>query len=342
VLQSNLSSLSQQLDGILLSQAQSATTLTVIDTAQVPASPVQPSLRRNLLVGLIIGLLLAAGAIALLHYLDDTLQSPREVEARLGLPILAGIPRHPSREQPLVLADAPGGRGVEAFALLRATLLARAAQRKGGTLLVASGGAGEGKSTIVANLAVAAARAGKRVVLVDADLRRPSLHTLFGLGPAPGLADVLDGTEAQDAVLRSTRVDGLRLVCCGRLPPNPSELLASPRMGEFLAAAASAADLVMLDSPPALLVGDAVTLAGQVGGILLVIDSDLTTMRAASRTLRLLQLAGGSPLGLVINRLDARISGYGAAAYMRHPRAGLGASGKELAADSAAMTGRTH
>jgi succinoglycan biosynthesis transport protein ExoP len=128
------------------------------------------------------------------------------------------------------------------------------------------------------------------------------------------------------------------------LPSNPPDLLALSRMGEFLAAATSAADLVILDSPPALLVGDAMTLASQVGGVLLVLDDDLTTMRAATRTLRLLQLAGGSPLGAVINRLHATTPGYGAAAYaayMRQPRAGLAPSGNELAADSAAMTGHT-
>lgn len=315
VLETARSTLNAQLNNLLLSKAQSATTLTVIDSAQVPTAPKSPNMRKNLLLGFAVGLLLAGLAIALIRYLDDPLRSPQALEMRFGLPMLATIPRNPLRERPLVVAEAWPRPEAEAFRLLRAALLSNRAGPELHRLLVVSGGPGEGKSTVAANLAIAVAQAGKRVVLIDADMRRPSIHRLFGLEAVPGLTDFLHTPQPLRTVLQPTHIEGLVAVCGGRGAHNPAELLGSTRMSELLSATATVADLVILDSPPALVVSDAMVLAPQVDGIVLVLDQELTTMRAAARTLKLLQLVDAPVIGAVINRLDARNRGYGNSGY---------------------------
>jgi capsular exopolysaccharide synthesis family protein len=175
---------------------------------------------------------------------------------------------------------------------------------------VTSAGPAEGKTTTVANLAVCLAQAERTVLVVDADLRRPVLHTVFDQPDAPGLSAFLAGDANLDTVTQKTAVTNLWLVASGRVPPNPAELLAARRMREFLDSVGTQYDVVLVDSPPVLAVGDACSLASLVDGVLLVVGSGEVPRAALHRAKDQLAAVHGRILGVVINRFDARADGY--------------------------------
>jgi capsular exopolysaccharide synthesis family protein len=180
------------------------------------------------------------------------------------------------------------------------------------SLLVTSSSPEEGKSFVVANIAVVMAQVGKRVVLVDADLRRPSQHLIFDLGNTVGLTTVLlDGDIHLAEVLQNTPVENLKVMTSGPIPPNPSEILGSLRMGHLIETMQEQADIIIFDSPPVTAVADATVLAARLDGTLLVIDSGRTRREMARRTKEALVAVGATVLGAVLNRLPERDSGYG-------------------------------
>jgi capsular exopolysaccharide synthesis family protein len=179
------------------------------------------------------------------------------------------------------------------------------------TLLVTSANPAEGKSTTVANLSIVMAQAGKRVVLVDADLRLPALHRLFGLNNTIGLTNVLLSEDLAGAiVLQPTGVDGLSLLSSGPLPPNPSELLGSQRMARVIEYLKTQADIVLLDSPPAMSVTDPVVLAGLMDGVIAVVDAGRTRAGALLRLKELISATRTPLIGVVLNKLLESSSGY--------------------------------
>ena len=195
----------------------------------------------------------------------------------------------------------------EAYRGLRTNLTFSSLDRPLRTLLVTSAGPEEGKSTVLANLAVTEAQAGRQVVIVDADLRRPRQHELFALGNAAGLTTLLADEKSlqnlslQAEVLQATEAPGLRVLTSGPLPPNPTELLASQRMAALLAALCAAADLVFLDAPPVVVVTDAAILAAQVDGVLLVVNANGTRREHAQRAQQLLAKVNARIVGSVLN-----------------------------------------
>jgi non-specific protein-tyrosine kinase len=214
----------------------------------------------------------------------------------------------------------------EAFRLLQANLQFAAVERPLRTLLVSSCDVGDGKSTVAANLAVVLAQGGKRVLLVDADLRRPTLHERFHVVHRTGLTTLLvDERVTAEEALCPVPVDGLSLVTSGPLPPNPSELLASARMRQRLAELRELADLVVIDSPPVLAVSDPAVLAGLADGTLLVVNARRTRGQAATQVVTMLEAAGGHLLGAVLNRVPRRKGagyyGYGYEQYGPAPGA---------------------
>ena len=206
----------------------------------------------------------------------------------------------------------------EAFKTLRTNVQFVNVDRPPRTVLVASGRPSEGKSTVAANYAVAVAQSGKSVILVDCDLRRPSQHRIFGIEPGAGLTDYLRDARLGLSVARPTRIENLRLVSSGPIPPNPSELLGSQRMTDFIAMAIEHADMVVIDSPPALVVTDASVLAPHVDGIVLVLDEEKTRMRAALLTCQMFKMVGAKMLGVVVNKFDTRHAGYGGYYYYQY------------------------
>ncbi len=213
----------------------------------------------------------------------------------------------------LVTLSNPRSPVSEAYRTLRTNLEFFSLDEPIRTLVVTSPGAEEGKSTVLANLAVALAQGGKRVILVDCDLRRPTQHTLFGLDNATGLTTMmLDEAAQADPPLRETPVDGLRVLTAGPPPPNPAELLGSRRMKETLAALLKKADVLLFDAPPVLAVTDALVLAVRTDGVLLVVKAGGTTREHVQQAKERLERVNARIVGAVLNNAptDAMLQGY--------------------------------
>ena len=202
----------------------------------------------------------------------------------------------------LVAARSPQSQAAEAYRTLRTNIQFSSLDRDLRTLLVTSAGPSEGKSTILANLAISMAESGRRVIAADGDLRRPGLHQLFGLDDAPGLTTMILDRDAEPP-LQATAVPQLRLLASGPLPPNPAELLASDRMAAVIARLAEQADLVLFDSPPVAAVSDALVLAARVDGVLLVVDAGRTRRDMARQAKEQLERVGARLLGVVLNNV---------------------------------------
>jgi len=287
-------------------------TVSVVELATVPTSPVKPQVPLNVALGLIAGLVVAVGLVLLMEYLDDTVKSEQDVERVAGLTTLGVIARFGRRRsgQPV---SGYGSRSpaAEAYRAIRTSVQFATMDRPGQVLLVTSPNAGDGKSTTAANLAVAMASAGKRVVLVDGDLRKPTLHRAFNLENRVGLTSALLSGNGTRSYIQSSGFDNLLVLASGPLPPNPSELLSSPRMRDLMEALRREVDVVVMDSPPALLVTDATLLAALADATILVAEAGHTRSAALRQAVDGLSRATDRLLGVVLNKTGRR----GAAAY---------------------------
>jgi capsular exopolysaccharide synthesis family protein len=217
---------------------------------------------------------------------------------------------------PLITVADPRSPVSEAYRTLRTNLDFSSLDKPIKTMLVTSAGPEEGKSTVLANLAVTTAQTGRKVILVDCDLRRPTLHNIFNLKNDVGLTTmVVDGAAMESPPLQDTGVEGLQLVSSGPLPPNPSELLGSRRMEEIIAALLERADVVLFDAPPVVAVTDAAVLATKVDGVLLVINAGGTKRDYARAAKARLEKVNANLLGAVLNniRFDVSLHRYYAA-----------------------------
>jgi polysaccharide biosynthesis transport protein len=287
--------------------------LSLIEPAVAPGAPSGPGKMRTLLMAAAVGLVLAVGTAFLLEYLDDTIKTPEDVEKSMHLTTLAGISRIPEDKpgEPLITVKHPKSPISEAYRVLRTNLQFSSLDRPLRTLLVTSPNPTEGKSTTVANLGVVMAQAGRRVILVDSDLRRPVLHRIFGVENTGGLTDALLSPEPiLDGHLLSTGVENLRLLNTGALPPNPSELLGSQRMAQLVERLKEEADVILFDSPPSLAVTDASVLATQTDGVLIVADAGRTRRSLARESAERLRQVGARVVGVALNRLKPGRGGY--------------------------------
>jgi capsular exopolysaccharide synthesis family protein len=259
--------------------------------------------------------MLAVGVVFLVEYLDDTVKTDEDVQRQLTLPTLGNIGRITPVKEPgdhLIALNHPRSPISEAYRVLRSNTRFAKIDNPSASLLVTSPGPEEGKTTTAANLAVVLAQAGQKVILVDSDLRRPTLHEFFGLDNHVGLTDLLvDGEDLWNQALRTTDQEGLRILTSGRLPPNPSELLGSDAMRSTLRELEKTADVVVLDSPPLLAVADASILGSIVGGAILVVESGKTRNEAARRAKDTLDNSGVKLLGVVVNRISRHRGAYG-------------------------------
>ena len=273
----------------------------VIDPAVTPTRPVSPRPRVDLAIGAILGLAAGAVVVVILEATDDSLVSPTAAAKALGKPILASVPRHKHlADEPLVALEGAGSPGAEAYRSLRTAVRFIDVDRTARTLLVTSPSAGEGKTTTAANLAVAFAQSGERVLVVDADLRRGRLAPLFGVLPEPGLTDVI-ARRVELPTASSEWRDELSVLGPGALPANPSELLGSQAMADLLADLGSAYDIVILDAPPILPVTDAVVLAALVDAVVVVAQWAKTSATAVEDAALVLQSVSAPVLGVVLN-----------------------------------------
>ncbi len=252
----------------------------------------------------LLGLLLGCAGAFLVAEMDDRIHSVRICRRWLGMPNLAQVPTLPRRERGRLLSR--NSAAIEAYRTLTFSLRIAHQERPIRTLLVTSSSAGEGKTTTALNLAAVLALAGKRVIVVDANLRRPALARRFQLEGKPGLAEVLRGAAAADDALHATPVSGLRVMPAGRIPPNPAELLDAGGMEDVLDELDTEADVVVIDAPPALDAPEAQLLAARTDAVLLVVQMSRTRRAELQEVRDLLQSARARVLGAVTNRVSRR------------------------------------
>ena len=310
------SALLNSYSNIGLAEANSGATVTVISPATRPSVPIRPQTMRNTLLAAAVGAMMSIGLAFLIEYLDDTVKSPDDLQIA-GLSVIGVVQRvNPQGKNgaPHVFAISQSrSLAVEAYRTLRTNLQFSSLDRPLRSLVVTSAVATEGKTTTAANLAVVMAQAGKRVALVDADLRRPSTHKLFGLSNGTGLTIALvEEPSALNGFLQETEVEDLCLLSAGPVPPNPQELLGSQRMEELLRKLEESVDIVILDTPPTLVVADANVLAARADGVLLVVNTGRTRRTAVQRAAEGLRQVGANLLGGVLNMVD---TGAGRSSY---------------------------
>jgi capsular exopolysaccharide synthesis family protein len=290
----------------------------IVDRATEPDMPIGPGRLQVLLVALLGGAFLAVGLAFFVEYFDNRLKTPAAVETHLRLASLGAIPRKRRTlriGRRLVDYSTPSPL-VEAFRRLRANVLFAS---PGGlkSVVVTSASPNEGKTIIAANLALGLAQAGQRVALVDADLRRPHIHAVLGLTLEPGLSNLLTQRSPIEQVVQATSVPNLMAVTAGTLPPNPAELIGSPQFTALLRLLESRFDIIVIDTPPVMVVADASILAHQTSGVLFVVDASSTSRHAAQAALDQLERAHARFLGAVLNRVDARLRRYYRKSYFR-------------------------
>jgi len=296
-----------------------ASNIRIVDQAEVPRRPASPDKVTNFSLALIGGSFLGIALAFFFEYLDSRLKHPDEMKTELGLPFLGMVQSFTPQEvtgPPLI------GHGVptefsEAFRGIRTNILFSSADDGSKAIVVTSTGPGEGKSLISANMSTALALAGQRVLLIDADMRRPKAHEMFGVSVEPGLSNVLVGNaKASEAVLKTT-TPNLWLMAAGKIPPNPAELLGSKRFKDFLSSLSAHFEWVIIDSPPVMAVTDACVIAHHVNGVVFVVGAEMTSKDAARAALEQLEGARAKFVGAILNRVDIRRNAY---YYSRHYR----------------------
>ena len=287
---------------------------TVAEPAGVPSEPSSPNHLRTALIGLLAGLPLGAGLAFLRERFDDRLRGRADLETHAGAAVLAVVPRiaswKNSGDSPVITMAEPKSSAAEAYKTLRTSVLFAAAQRGLETLMVTSANAQEGKSATTANLGVALAQSGKRVILVSADLRKPRLHRFFRSQNGVGLTNVLAGEKNALEVLNWVGVENLRLLPSGPIPGNPAELLGSEAMESLLRELQDAADFVLIDAAPVLPVADAMTLTPLADAVLFVADARRTTRSTIAQARQQLDQVNARVIGTVLNNFDPSKATY--------------------------------
>jgi succinoglycan biosynthesis transport protein ExoP len=294
------------LESVRLARLQNTPNIVPIEPAVAAEEPIRPRPLMNTALATAVGLMLAAGIVFLVEYLDDTLKTPEHVERVLGIPVLGFVAEMQYKgksAEDVYVSRQPRSPVSEAFRSLRTNLEFASVQKPIHTIVVTSPGPAEGKTTVAVNLAAIFALSGKRVALLDADMRRPYVHRLLGMPNRQGLSNLFRSQEGVQSVSRNKlELPQLTVITSGSLPPNPAELLGSERMSQILAEIQGLVDVVVIDTPPSL-VADAQILAGKVDAVLLVIQPGSTHIEAARSSLELFKRAGARVIGTVLNRI---------------------------------------
>lgn len=270
--------------------------------------PIRPDRAKIISVGLATGLAVSVLVSMLLLYREDRLELAEEIETELQLPMLGQIPSHalPKKGLPLLITHLDQqSMFAEAFRGVRSAITFSQRQEKHQVLIVSSAAPGDGKTTVAANFALTLATAGFRVLLIDADLRRGTVHTFFELSQAPGLAEILLGKIHWTEVARNSAVPTLQIISTGELPDNPGELLAGPIVGELLTQARASYNYVILDCPPLTAIDDTFDVLGHADGLLFVVRAGRTSMRFARNAVAAVRKRGTRILGVVLNAISS-------------------------------------
>jgi capsular exopolysaccharide synthesis family protein len=284
----------------------------------LPQAPIRPRKALNLAAGILLGLFLGLGTVFFIDYLDNTIKSSEDVERFLNLPLLAMVPKYQKEH---------AATDNEAFQTLRTSILFASKGRSLKTLLVTSAGPGEGKSRTIVALAKTLALAGDNVVLMDCDLRRPTIHAHLDLSRSNGLTNYLlagdDGEPVTSYMKNVPGVDKLRVLTCGPLPPNPVEMFGSPRFVELVQQVRQQFDWLLIDSPPLASLSDSVVLGAMADITVLVIKHNHNDKEMIRRSTEQLQKVNANIAGVVMNAIDLKRAGYHDyyyAAYEYQPR----------------------
>ena len=307
-LYTQLGSLQVQLGQIQLATSQSSSAGQIVAPAIPNPVPISPKRTRDALIAGGVGLLVGIAFALMRDFTDDHVRSPDALEeAAGGTPVVGLIPAvkgwRDEKKAMLVTASARRSAAAEAYRGLRTSVQFMSLDDPLRTLQVTSPGAGDGKTSTATNLALTMAEAGKRVALLDCDLRRPRVHAFFDLGNAVGLTSVLLGDrEPEDAIVPAPGRDHLLVLPAGPIPPNPAELLAGPRVPKLFDALLQMVEVVVIDSAPVLTVTDASAIAAQVDGVLLVAMAGISTKKDVGRAMENLSRVGARLIGTVLNR----------------------------------------
>ena len=295
----------------------SLSNISIIDNAEVPRGPSSPNLIKNLLLGLIAGLGLAGLLVFFRDQFDDAIRVPEDVEGKLGVSLLGVVPKSLDNDPDQALLD-PKSAISEAYNSLRGSLLYSTPQGLPQIMLVTSAQAAEGKTTTSLAIASGFARMGRRVLLIDADMRRPSLQTRMNLPNDRGLSTLLTSTDPlEQATVRSSQAN-LSLLPAGPIPPSPTELLSTARMEEILQSAARLFDVVVVDSPPILGLADAPLMSALVDGVIIIVEADRSRRGALKSALRRLRAMRPVMLGAVLTKFDPLKSANRHSEYYGH------------------------
>jgi capsular exopolysaccharide synthesis family protein len=314
VLLARLAVLQQRLDDLQPGEAARSGGGQVIQSAVVPSTPASPNILRTALLGLVMGLGLGVGLAFVRERLDDRFKGRADLELAFNAPVLATVPRFATDKQNprrLIIVDEPSGIASESYRSLRTNLQFVLSQRGAKSVVLTSASAADGKTATTCNLAVAVAQTGRRVVLVSADLRRPTLENYFGLTATGGLSTYLMENAGVQDLAHDVGIPYLRVIPSGQVPFNPAELLTSPRLPQLIAALEANADLVLFDSPPVLAVSDAAIISSKLGGAVIVVDAAKTHRSAALHAKQEIERAGGIVLGSVLNSFNPSQGTYG-------------------------------
>jgi non-specific protein-tyrosine kinase len=293
------------------SLGRSTNSLSLLEPAALPRRPIGPNRGTIILMSIAIAFLISAGAAYLIEYLDDTIETPEEINRFLKLPVIGFVPEiDKESNKASIVAEKPRSLVAEAFRALKVSLEFSQAGAPARSFLVASVSKTEGKSMIASNLALTFALSGKKVILLDADLRRPSLHTYLNLPNEKGLTSLLNQPDEpiQD-YLHQMPTENLFVITAGEVVPNPGDLASSQRMKQILADLAELADCLIVDGPP-ILVTDTSILSTEVDDVLIVVGFGLTRKSEAVVALRRLESVGAKIAGVVLNRIPRNNRAY--------------------------------
>lgn len=310
------------LESLRLARVESTPNIVQIEVAERPDLPIRPQPINNTLLAAAVGLMLAAGIVFLIEYLDDTLKTMDDVERVLQLPVIgfiAEIEHNNESDAGVYVSRQPRSPVSEAFRLLRTNLEFAGVDRPLRRLLLTSAGPNEGKTTVAVNLAAIFAQGGKKVALMDADLRRPRVHRFLNLRNNVGLSDLFRGSAELDFIIqKNDELGDVSVITSGSLPPNPAELLASMKMEQILEEVGREVDIILVDSPPAI-VADVQVLSNKVDGVLLVIHPGHTQSAPALAMLEQLRRANAPVIGVVLNRIPRNRADYYGGYYHYSP-----------------------
>jgi len=284
--------------------------VSIVDRADPPINPVSPRPLLNMALALVSGLLLGIGYVILRQQLDDAIRSVEDIERKLGVPMIGLVPNLSTGQTPVEELRAKRSEMSEAYSALRGSLMLATPSGPPRSILVTSSGPSEGKSTSSYAVARGFAQIGRRVVLIDADMRKPAQHHNVGVKNEVGLANVLANQRTVDQVLLSTDQDNMDFIPAGPIPVNPAELIAGPGMQSMLEVLKQRYDIIIVDAPPVLGLADAPALASQIEGTVFVVQANGVHGRRASGALNRLRSAKAQVIGVLLTKFDAKAIGY--------------------------------